>query len=123
MSGDILSNHVDEVRGLLQQRLHIKGRSLSHQVGKLGRRVPKRVRRDAEFLVRAETMTQHPKLAQMVDAKQLERSKTNLVTHLKSIDPKEVAKDKLLWVLAKVSFFVIAVFIAAVWFVWDRGMI
>ena len=123
MSGDVLSNSVEEIRALLEERLRIKGRNLAHQVGKLGRRVPKRVRKDAEFLVQAETLTQHPKLAQMIDAKQVARARENVVTHLKTVDPKEVRKDKILLFLAKVSAFVIAVFIGLVWFAWDRGMI
>lgn len=123
MSGDVLQNYTEEVRALLTERMRIKGRSLSHQVGQLGRRVPKAVRRDAEYLAKAETLMQHPKLSLMVNDAQVARAGRNVVDHLQTIDPREIAKDKLLRGLAKVAGFVIILFVGLVWFAWDRGLV
>jgi len=123
MPDDPTSYYAREVSALLQDRLRIKGRSLERQVARLGRRVPPRVRRDAAYLARAETLTQHPKLAQMIDAEQVKRAGENVIAHLSAIDPKQVALDRVLWILAKVSAFAIAVFIGTIWYLWDQGMI
>lgn len=123
MSGDVLTHYTGQVSTLLQSRLRIKGRTLARQVARLDRRVPKSVRRDAAYLARAETMTQHPKLALMINDSQVKRAGDNVVSHLEAIDPKAVMQDKILRTLAKFSALLIVIFVFAVWYAWDRGLV
>lgn len=123
MSGDVLSNYVEQVSALLQERLRIKGRTLTRQVSKLGRRVPRKIKKDAAFLAQANALQEHPKLAQMVDQAQVVRAGDAVIAHLRSIDPRDVMIDKILRLLAKISALGIAIVIAVIWYLWDQGLI
>ncbi len=123
MSGDQVTEYADKIRALMTERLRIKARSLEAQIHKSGRRLPRRVKRDASFIAKAEVLAQNPKLARMVDHAAVEKAADNVITHLLAIDPTEALKDRVLWTLGKASAVLIAVFIGAVWYAHANGMI
>lgn len=102
---------VDEVRKLLEERLRIKGRSLAHQLRRAGRLLPKRMQRDGRYLDQARTMTAHPTLALMIDDTRVKAAHKRLVSHLKSIDPKEERKTKLIRIAAVIAFNLLVVIV------------
>ena len=91
MSGDILQSQVDEIRKLMETRLRIRGKTLAQQVRKAGRLLPRNMRRDATYLVQAETVMAHPKLSRMVDGAKAHHAKTPIDTVIPTIN-KEVSK-------------------------------
>ncbi len=123
MSGDKVTEYVETISTLMAERLRIKGASLAVQIRKSGRRLPRRIKRDATQVAKANSLIQNPKLARMVDDKAIARAAENVIAHLSEIDPNEVLKDKVLWALGKVSAVLIALFIAAVWYARSRGMV
>ncbi len=123
MSGDQVTEYAEKIHTLLTERLRIKGRSLEAQIKKIGRRLPRKIKRDASFIAKAQGLSQNPKLARMVDPGAVKRAGDNVVAHLSEIDPKEALKDRVLWALGKVAAVVIAVFIVAVWYAHSNGMI
>lgn len=123
MSQETLEKAIAEVSALLEERLRITGPTLAAQVGKLGRRVPRRVRQEAAYLARSEALCRHPKLSQMIDARQVARARRVVVAHLDGIDPRELRKDRILIALAKVSALLILLTVGAIWLAWARGLI
>ena len=120
---DAIADHARQISELLETRMRIKGRSLDQQIHKSGRRLPRRIKRDAKRVAQAATLTQNPKLARMVDPAEVDGPAANVIAHLKGIDPHEVMKDRILITLAKIAAFVIVVFIAVVWFAHSRGLV
>jgi hypothetical protein len=123
MSGEVLSDSITEIRALLDQRLHIRGRSLQEQMRKASRRLPRAVRRDALAVANAETMMGYPKLSRMVNAGEVQKSGARVVAYLKTIDPRERRKGAFLSLLGKISAVLIAAFILAVWYLAKTGQV
>ncbi len=123
MSGDQVTEYAEKIRSLLTERLRIKGRTLEAQIHKSGRRLPRKIKRDASFIAKAEGLSQNPKLVRMVDAAAVEKAGRRVVEHLLEIDPKEALKDRILWALGKAAAVVILIFIGAVWYANSKGMI
>ena len=114
---------IDRLRSLLAQRLHLRAPTLSGQVAKVGRRVPRRIRRDLAVVARAEGMAQNPKLARQIDARQVAQAARNAAHHLETVDPTALRIDRVLRATLKVALLMLAVFIGTVWYLWAQGRI
>ena len=123
MSGDQVSEYADKIRALMTERLRIKGRSLEAQIKKSGRRLPRRIKRQATQVAKASAVIENPKLSRMVDQKAVQTAAENVIKHLQGIDPKEALKDRVLWALGKFSAVLILAVIIGVWVARSRGMI
>lgn len=123
MAEEMLQNQVDEMRALLDSRLRARGRTLHAQIRKAGRRLPRRIRRDARSVADALTMIENPKLARMVDQTQISKSAAQVITYLKTIDPRDRFKGRLLNMLGAVSAVLIITFIAVIYVMVQRGLI
>ena len=123
MDPNALHNQIEEIRTLMWERLRIRGRDLGHQVRKAGRLLPKRQRRDGAFLAQAAVLVQNPKLARMVDESRVQRAHDDMVAFLKTVDPKDRAKGKLLGILGVIAFNLLLIFAVGVWYLWSRGLV
>ncbi|MFT5743665.1 MAG: hypothetical protein ACI86S_001738 [Paracoccaceae bacterium] len=123
MDANILHKQIEEIRGLMADRLRVRGRDLEHQVRKAGRLLPRHLRRDGAFLAQAQVMSQNPKLVRLVDRPRVDRAHADMVIFLKTVDAKDRAKAKLLGILGAVAFNLLVVFIAVVWYLWWRGLV
>ena len=63
----------------------------------------------------------HPKLRLMIDESKVAKAHTSLVAHLKTIDPSERRKTRVLGVLGVISFNLILVFAALMAYLMWRG--
>lgn len=118
MTGVTVDKHADEVRNLIEERLKIKAHTLEKALSKAGRLLPKWAQREGTYLVHAQHYLGHPKLRLMIDEAKVTKAHRALVDHLKTIDPKERRKTRILSLLGAVSFnilFVIAAFITYLW--------
>lgn len=106
----------------MRSNLRIRGKTLPLQLRKAGRLVPRAVRREAEFLVQAQTQAQHPKLSRMVDIAHANQAHRTVVEFLDTIDPAERRKDRILGILGVLALNILLIGIALViWMVWtDR---
>ena len=119
MTGDSVNKYTDEVQSLIEERLRIKGRTLEKALARAGRLLPKWAHREGRYLVQASQLMGHPKLRLMIDESKVEKAHDLLVAHLKTIDPNERRKTRVLGVLGVVSFNLILVFAAfIVYLVW-----
>jgi len=118
-----LTPQIDEIRTLMEQRLRVRGRSLEAQLRKAGRRLPRHIRREARFLVQAAPMAANPRLARMIDQNRATRAHQQVVAHLKSIDPKQAARTRLLNLAGVVAFNLFLLFAIIVTFLVWRGIV
>ena len=123
MSGDMLQTQVDEIRQLMETHLRIRGKTLEQQVRKAGLLLPRALRRDATYLAQAATVMQHPKLARMVDRVKATSAHARLAQFLKSVDPKDRAKGRLLAWLGSLAFAFLVVVIITVVVLVQRGIV
>ncbi|AGI69173.1 hypothetical protein OAN307_c37140 [Octadecabacter antarcticus 307] len=121
MSLDHANKYADDVRNLIEQRLRIKGRTLDKTFVRAGRLLPKWAHREGHYLAQAAQHMGHPKLRPMIDEDRLKRAHNTLVAHLKTIDPVERRKTRILGVLGVVSFNLILVAAALLIFLMWRG--
>ena len=113
----------EDVRALIQERLRIKARTLEKALAKAGRLLPKWAHNEGKYLVHAQQFMNHPKLHLMIDEAKVEKAHDKLVTHLKTIDPAERRKTRVLGTLGVISFNMILVVAGLfAYFMW-RGFI
>lgn len=123
MATDTLSRKIDRISALLAARLKLRGGTLEQQAYKVGRSLPRGVRRDLLQVVRADIAQGHPKLARMVDTGRVGLAADRVEAHLKTIDPWEQRKTRILRVLALWSAVGITAFGLTVWWLRAQGRI
>lgn len=123
MTGDSVNKYADEVHRLIEERLKIKGQTLEKALTRAGRLLPKWAQREGRYLARAAELASHPKLRQVVDESKLKKAHRSLVTHLKSIDPVERRKTRILGTLGVIGFNMILVTIAFISYLVWRGFV
>jgi hypothetical protein len=121
MNAAQVEKYRDEVKRLIEQRLRIKGATLDKALSRVGRLLPTWAQREGRYLTQATQVMAHPKLRLMVDEAKVEKAHKTLVEHLKTIDPVERRKTRVLGTLGVVSFNLIVVVVALVSFLIWRG--
>jgi hypothetical protein len=117
------SDRLSDIHALLGEKLGVAGPNLRDQVRRAGRRLPRRARRDAELLVRAETMARHPRFARLVDPREVSRAERRLSHRLRAIDPRAQRRAQRLDRLAAVGLYVLVTFGLVVTLLWWRGLV
>lgn len=79
---------VDRIHELLGEKLRVTGRTLEVRARRAGRALPRPVRHAAEDLVRANQMSQEPKMLIKIDPEQVSAAYATCVDHLEGIDEK-----------------------------------
>ncbi len=122
MTPDLINSHIDDIRKLMRSNLRIRGKTLSDQIRKAGRLLPRTVRQEANYLVEIQAQSQHPKLARLLDTQRTKAAHGAVVEFLETIDPKERRKDRILGILGILALNLLLIGIAVVvWLVWtDR---
>jgi hypothetical protein len=121
MNAGQVEKYTDEVKRLIEQRLRIKSATLDKALSRVGRLLPTWAQREGRYLTQATQVMAHPKLRLMVDEAKVEKAHKTLVEHLKTIDPVERRKTRVLGTLGVVSFNLIVVVVALVSFLIWRG--
>jgi len=123
MAEEMLQNQVDEIRELFASKLHARGRSFQAQVRKAGRQLPRRQRQNAKIISDAVDIAENPKLARMLDEHETSKALNSLTEYLKSIDPKDRLKGRILSVLGSISAALIVTFIVVVYVLVKRDLL
>lgn len=116
-------DRIADLRLRLREKLGVAGPDLGRQVRRAGRRLPRRVRQEAEFLSRAESMARHPRLARLVDPREVARAEGRLSRHLAGIDPALLRRNRIKDGVAAVGLCVLATFALVVTLLWWRGFV
>ena len=112
-----------KLRGLMEEKLGVKGRDLAQSLRRAGRRLPRGVRSRGAVLIRAEMLAQNPKTARQVDVAAVEQSYEVVRSHLQALDVAELRKARLLGVTAAVVANLIAVAAMFIVWLWWRGYV
>lgn len=123
MAQPSLSDQMDRISALFEERMRIKGPDLRRQVYKAGRKLPRRVRRAAGNLLMVRDLIGHPKLSRQINESALRRDAALILEHLEAIDPRQERIGRILAFLAKVSTVLILGFVLVVWYLWSRGLV
>ena len=115
-----LKGDIDRIRDLFRQKYRARGASLAAAYPRARRRLPRRLRRDAEALVSAERFADHPKLARTLDHDRLGQAVQALRGHLDGIDLADRRKGMLLGILGSIAFnFLLVAALVIGWMVWQ----
>lgn len=112
-----------KLRGLMQQKLDVRGRDLRQSLRRAGRRLPRRVRKWGAELMRAEMLAHNPKTARQVDAQSVQQAYDSMCAHLEAIDVNERRKARFLGLAGAVVANIIAVSVLFVVWLWWRGFV
>lgn len=123
MSAATVLQMVDRVSALLDERLGLRGRSLSDQLRKAGRRLPGKVRAAVSLLSEAQEMVQNPKLQVRVDEARVAEAYDICLRHLGTIKPGKRMQSAVLNVAASAAFAVLVVALLVAGFIYWRGLI
>ncbi|MCV2873531.1 hypothetical protein OEZ71_14615 [Defluviimonas sp. WL0050] len=104
----------DDVAGLIEARLRIRGEGLAEKLRRGGRLLPRKVRREAEYLLHASEQDQIPKLRMQLDQARIANAYHACLTHLKPLGALERRRALFLDVLESAGFAVFAVLVATV---------
>ncbi len=104
MDQDAISTRSEELCALLADKLSLKKGTLAQRIRRAGRRLPARIRDQAQIVAGAEAMSAHPKLALRIDRAEVDRAYTEVRDHLRMIDPSDRRRDALLGALGALAF-------------------
>ncbi len=117
------TRRLTDLRALLAEKLGTRGPSLAAQVRRAGRRLPRRLRREAEVLARAERMSTHPRFARLIDPREVRRAEGRLSRHLRGIDPALVRRNRRKNAAAALGLYVLVTLGLVVTVLWWRGYV
>ncbi|KEJ88862.1 hypothetical protein [Sulfitobacter donghicola] len=112
-----------KLRGLMQQKLDVRGRDLRQSLRRAGRRLPKSVRKSGAELMRAEMLAHNPKTARQVDAAQVDQAYDKMRAHLEAIDVAEQRKSRILSLTGAIVANLLLVIVLFVVWLWWRGYV
>lgn len=89
---------------LLAEKLSLRRGSLADRLRRAGRRLPARIRAQAQIVAEAEALSLHPKLARRIDRQGVSRAFAEVRDHLAGIDAGYLRREALLGMLAGLAF-------------------
>jgi hypothetical protein len=117
------TSRLSDLRAQLGEKLGVDGPDLGSQVRRAGRRLPRRARKEAEFLVRAEEMARHPRFARLIDPRAVDRAQRRISGRLAGIDPARDRRNRRKNFAAALGFYVLVTFALVVTVLWWRGYV
>lgn len=118
-----INARAERVQHGLYEAFGVKARSLDKALRKTGRRLPKRLRSEAELIVAAQGLGGHPKLIKRVDGGALDAAEAKVSDYLKAVDRAEARKTRLLSVAAAIAFNILLVLAAFILWMWWTGQV
>ncbi|NVK45462.1 MAG: hypothetical protein HWE33_04085 [Rhodobacteraceae bacterium] len=114
----------DELAGLLRDHLGVRmGEGFEAKVKHAGRRLPRWARRKSAVIIEAMTLEAHPRLAQQVKHKKVDKAFKELRYFLERQDINTRRKNRVLDLIATIGFVIFAtIALALVVMIW-RGLV
>lgn len=114
---------IAEIETLMRERFRIRKPDLDQQIRKAGRLLPYKIRKDMAVLSVASMLIQSPKLARRVEATRIEPACERVVDYLKTVDPAERRKDRILGFLGILAANFLVVLVVVVVVLRWRGLV
>ena len=99
----------DRVAALMEQRLKIGGTGLSAKLKRGGRRLPRKVRREAEYLAGVSELALHPKVQMMLDDARIAQAYDTCVRYLSPLGARDRLLDRVLGIGGSIAFAILVV--------------
>ena len=109
-----IAEKAENLRKAMHSQLRIRGRSFAGAVRRAGRMLPRRLRRQADVIIKAQGVGGHPKLLRMIDRAAVDAAYADISGYLAGIDPADVRRG---WWLRFAGVAVVNVLIVAIGFV------
>lgn len=103
MSTDDPAAQIEEIAQLMRQELRAGGTTFDDALRQCRRQLPRKLRRDADLLARAEPFSQHPKLRLQLDHARIAQAHARLRAHLRRAGAGRRRVDLLLSVLGSLA--------------------
>lgn len=108
---------------LIGERTGVRGSDLKSRLNRLGRALPKALRRDGDEILSALQLLDHPRLASRLDGGKIDAAFSRLEKHFKAIDPFDRRLGKALSLAASFAFGLIALVALVVGVLYAVGQI
>ncbi len=102
-------------------QLRVRGDGLADVAERAGRKLPKRLRDDAQVMIDAEALGGHPKLAKQIDAKRVGQAERRLSAFLDKQNPSVERRSEILDAVAKIAFVLVTIVLAVFFTLLYRG--
>ena len=120
---ETIEQMVAEVRAGLREKLGLRGKTLTDQLRKGGRLLPRYVRYDATYLAQIAPLADNPKLARMIDLPKARQAHQNVLAHLASIDLSLARREGALNIIASIAFGMLVTIVLTITVLWWRGFV
>lgn len=100
-------NDLIPLQSLLEEKLRLRTGHLRDRLSKARYRLPRRLRKDVEFILQADYMTQNPHLAIMVSETRFQGAVRAISAYLVDLDPAQERKNRLLNLAALIALYVL----------------
>lgn len=94
----------DRVAALMEDRLKVRGKGLDAKLRNGGRRLPRKIRKEAEYLSAMAQLAHHPKVQMMMDEGRVAHAYDACVRHLGQIGARDRLVGRVLGVTGSVAF-------------------
>ena len=114
---------VARLEKLLARKFGAETGPLAERLRKVGRDLPKSVRRDVQTVIDAAALAGNPRLSLQGDPRKVAEAFDRAVAHLEAVDVKDRRRGRMLTILGAVMFNLLAVFILLVIVLRWRGLV
>jgi hypothetical protein len=123
MSVVTIEQMADRVAALIEERLGVKGKTLSTKLRGAGRRIPSAVRAEARFLETSAMQAQNPKLLVQIDKARVAQAYDTCVKFLNAADRAARRRAMLMGMASSIAFSLFAVGVMVLAVLYWRGFI
>lgn len=120
---DSIDARAKRVQSALDGAFGVRAKTLKAALRKTGRRMPKRLHKDAGQIVAAQDLHGNPKLMRQLDTSALAAAEERVVLWLDTVDRGDVRKGYWIWVGAMIGFNLLLVIGAVVVWMWWTGRV
>lgn len=116
-----LQARADHLAQLMEQKLGIRGTGFEAKLARAGRRLPRALRAEAEYLTLALRMQQNPRLVRQIDWPRIDRGEAALERYLQGIDAFDRRKGLVVsWLAGNALNLIIVAGLVLAMLVWRR---
>jgi len=116
-----MRDRTNSLANRMSAQLRVKGDGLTDVIERAGRKLPHRLRQDAQVMIDAEMLGGNPKLARRVDAKSVDRAERRINAFLTKQNPAAERRGEFLDIVAKIAFVFVTIVLAVFFMLLYRG--
>lgn len=120
---DSITARATRVQSALDGAFGVRAKTLSRALRKTGRRLPRRLRKDAGLIVAAQNLGGNPRLLRQADTRALDAATERVVSWLDTVDRADARRGYWIGIGAMIGFNLLAVLGAVVVWMWWTGRV